>query len=191
MTYLKKTLGRWFLGIIVLFVLLAEPLTAAGAAMLSAQERAAIERACERLVIDYAYYVDHQDTEGYINLFTEDADLIFRGPPIKGRAALAEQNKQQAKILGRRHISTNVRITALDANNAEGTVYVTVYGGPGGEGAPASADKTALLDGPSLIGEYRDRYVRTKDGWRFASRRLVIVMANAKLMKMMEEQAAR
>lgn len=31
-----------------------------------------------------------------------------------------------------------------------------------------------LLDGPKMLGEYRDRYVRTAPGWRFAERKVSV-----------------
>ena len=30
------------------------------------------------------------------------------------------------------------------------------------------------LEGPALVGEYRDRFVRTAEGWRFEERRICV-----------------
>ena len=32
--------------------------------------------------------------------------------------------------------------------------------------------KTSPLEGPELVGEYRDRFVRTSQGWRMQERRI-------------------
>ena len=32
----------------------------------------------------------------------------------------------------------------------------------------------APLEGPQIVGEYRDRFVRTPDGWRFARREIEV-----------------
>ena len=47
-----------------------------------------IERACERLVLDFAYYSDHQEYESLSQLFLVDGIMERPGAvPVVGRAA--------------------------------------------------------------------------------------------------------
>ena len=52
-------------------------------------------------------------------------------------------------------------VIELDGDSATGTVYL---------------DLRATMDGKAMIGSghYDDRYVRTAEGWRFASRKLTL-----------------
>jgi hypothetical protein len=55
----------------------------------------------------------------------------------------------------------------IDAENAKGIVYLTLYrhdGEPGRATSPARA--------PLFVGEYRDTFVRTPEGWRFQRREI-------------------
>jgi hypothetical protein len=66
-----------------------------------------------------------------------------------------------------RHVCNNLHIDVLDADHAEGCVYLTLYRHDGEEGRAFSP-----LEGPKLVGEYRDSFVRTSAGWRIASREI-------------------
>jgi hypothetical protein len=145
-----------------------------------AEQVAAIERACERLVLDYAHYRDTNDGDAYAALFADDASLVFPRASSKGRAIIRRDFDRQSAIPWRRHVTTNIRIAVLDADHAEGTSYVTVYGGGRSPEAGASAPP---LDGPSAIGEYRDRYIRTPAGWRFAERTFTPVLVSEALAR--------
>lgn len=144
------------------------------------EETHRIEHACERLVLDYAHYRDTGDGDRYAALFAEDAVLVFPRASTTGRAKIRSDFDRQGAIPWRRHVTTNIRVVVLDADHAEGTSYVTVYGGGGPPEPGASAPP---LDGPSAIGEYRDRYVRTPDGWRIAERRFTPVLVSDALAR--------
>lgn len=156
-------------------------LGAAPAPRPSASEITAIERACERLVLDYAHYRDTNQGDPYAALFAEDASLVFPRASSRGRANIRADFDRQGQIPWRRHVTTNIRVVVLDADHAEGTSYVTIYGG--GRPGPAAGAQAPPLDGPSAVGEYHDRYLRTADGWRFVERRFMPILVSEALAR--------
>jgi ketosteroid isomerase-like protein len=141
---------------------------------LSAQEeKGNIVRACTNLVMDYAYYRDHGDAEAYAALFTENGTLLLTNQPIQGHQAIAKAMLARVEEGTTRHVMTNVRITVVDDGHATGISYVSVYLTRG----TLENGKPLPLTGPSLIGEYHDKFEKTGDGWRIAERRLQRVLA--------------
>ena len=130
--------------------------------------------ACTRLSIDYAYYRDHGDAKSYANLFTEDGTLQLVGPPMKGREVIEKEAIGRMAGTVSRHVNTNIRVTLIDATHAEGVVYLTLYAAKGSiaNGRPVE------MDGPIFVSDYVDTYVKTKDGWRISSRKLVPAFAS-------------
>jgi hypothetical protein len=130
-------------------------------------DRIAIERACERLCLDYAHYADNGMAAEFGALFTEDAELILAGVSQTG----AQINRNVIKRPGVtvRHVLSNVRIDVLGPDEARGTVYLALYAGN------MDADREVVLTSaitPLSTGVYHDVYRRTPHGWRFVSRRM-------------------
>ena len=130
-------------------------------------ERLLIERECERLVTRYCHYVDHGEAERIADLFAKEG--VWRGPGVvmdgqdELRKGFAARQANRARMS--RHVCNNLLIDVIDEDRAEGTVYLTLYRHDGEEDRRVSP-----LEGPELVGEYRDRFVRTAEGWRFAER---------------------
>lgn len=123
---------------------------------------------CRQRVHDYAYFWDHSDTEGFAELFTEDATLTLAGQTFSGRTAIVERMAEPGPVM--RHLVSTVRVTAAGEGAASGISYVTVHmARPADEGLPET-------DGFLLIGEYHDRFEIGPDGCRIAERKLVPVM---------------
>ena len=56
-------------------------------------------------------------------------------------------------------------VERISRGEARGTTYFTFYS------AASSANGDAVpLDGPAVVGEYRDRFVLTEHGWRLGER---------------------
>jgi hypothetical protein len=87
-------------------------------------------------------------------------DAGMGGRPIKGRATMV---KVYTPTFERGDLQPFVHnhVIELDDDSATGTVYL---------------DLRATMDGKAMIGSgpYDDRYVRTPEGWRFASRKLTL-----------------
>jgi uncharacterized protein (TIGR02246 family) len=137
-----------------------------------------IERACERLVLDFAYFSDSQNHDALAALFTPDAIMVRpNGDSLAGREAI--RKAYQARPAGRitRHICTNIRITVESPDLARGLTYAIVYS--------ATADRLPEAhfgigaDPRHLIGEFEDEFARTDEGWRIQFRTARFVMHTA------------
>lgn len=141
-----------------------------------------IERACARLVHDFARHADRGEYEKLAELFTPDGHFIRRGEIFNGRTAIADavdallQNRRSApkrpwwRV---RHFCSNVVIDVTAADRAVGSAYYAIYRYQGDpvEGVPP-------VTGPALIGDYADAFVLSPEGWRIASREIVPVFFN-------------
>lgn len=129
-------------------------------------EVTSIERACERLVISYTHLVDGGRAADVADLFTEDGVWTAGRTRYEGRSAIrAAFTRRQESDRTSRHVCTNLQIDVIDADRATGLVYLTLYrfDGPG----PAAPEA-------ELVGDYRDVFVRTPEGWRFAERHTTV-----------------
>jgi 3-phenylpropionate/cinnamic acid dioxygenase small subunit len=118
-----------------------------------------------RLNNAFAFYLDNGAFESMIGLFTPDglfdrAGIVHRGQD-EMRAGMAERPKVTT-----RHLLTNFHLTSVDDDTAEAVVCAMVYHGPVAENGEAVVYAT---DNGRVI-EFHDRYVKTVDGWRIASR---------------------
>jgi hypothetical protein len=138
---------------------------------MDANERLQIERECERMVSLYCHYVDHGEAERVADLFAKDG--VWKSPQVTmdGADQVRAGFRQRQENGGRtsRHVCNNCVVDVIDEDHAQGCVYVTLYKHDGEEG-----QRIAPLDGPEMVGEYRDRFVRTPDGWRFARREVEV-----------------
>ena len=117
----------------------------------------------------YCHAYDEGDLDLMASLFTEDATFRFEPPPgsmppvLEGRAAIHEAMAARRAATAesqRRHIVSNVRFDRLDEAEAEVRSYLAL--------GSTTRGTLAIL----ATGVYRDRLVRTPEGWRFASRHL-------------------
>jgi hypothetical protein len=131
------------------------------------------ERACEKLQVRYALTADQGDADGFTALFTSDASIhIPEYPPFSGQEAIHASLVALASLgVTMRHVIANQHVEATGPDSAEGICYLLVYDNPD----PADANGHRAVRHASTIGEYRDRFVRTEAGWRFAERRLTRV----------------
>lgn len=134
-------------------------------------QRLLIERECERLVTLYCHHVDHGEAAKVADLFSPDG--VWKGPGVlmegqeQVRSGFATRQANTARMS--RHVCNNLHLNVIDEDHAEGSVYLTLYRHDG------EAERTVSpLEGPVLVGEYRDRFVRTAEGWRFADRRILV-----------------
>ena len=133
--------------------------------------RIAIERECERLVTSYCHYIDHGTAERVADLFSKDGVWSSAEATLEGRDAIRKAMGERQADAGRmsRHVCNNLLIEVLDENSAEGAVYLTLYRHDGKEGRHLSP-----LEGPLMVGEYRDRFVRGAEGWRISRREVSV-----------------
>jgi hypothetical protein len=139
---------------------------------MDAVERMLIERECQRLVTLYCHYVDHGHAERIADLFTDDGVWRSAEVTMAGREQLRRgfEQRQANRRRASCHVCTSLLVEVTDADHAEGCAYLTLYRHDGEEGRTFSP----LDGGPVVVGEYRDRFVRTQDGWRFAVREIEV-----------------
>jgi len=108
----------------------------------------------------YAHCVWQEDTDGAIDLFTDDGAMNIGGQMIHGRQNLLDAYRSMLAGRGLQPYVHN-HVIELDGDRATGTCYL---------------DVRASMEGKSLIGGgfYHDVYVRTPKGWKFASRNLTL-----------------
>ena len=135
-----------------------------------------------RLAVEAVHRVDSGHADTYHELFTEDGELIIPATTSNGKVIVPEttlRGRQAIHEWGRaivesgalgtiRHVCGNMRFLADGPDAAVGTTVLTVFQGKG-PGSPTTL--------PWSVGEDHDRFVRTKDGWRIASRRWVELFA--------------
>ena len=129
-----------------------------------------IEKACERLIYQYCYLVDHDEAAKIADLFTEYGTWFNVNVTMNGSDGIRQgfQKRQDNQARMSRHVCTNVLIDVISAYEARATVYMSLYfhdGEPGRERSPT--------DCLQKLGEYRDRFVKTEERWRFASREVI------------------
>lgn len=136
-------------------------------------ERLVAERACERLIQRFALCNDRKDFDALAVLFAEDGELARPFPPYRrcrGPAEIAAEMKATLVDVTVRHVCTNVLVEIEDDGTARGTTYFTVYR----QEVPPPVEGPLRFAGVVYLGEYRDGFVRTPDGWRFARRDMTI-----------------
>jgi hypothetical protein len=135
-------------------------------------ERLAIEWECSKLCHAFANYGDVNDFVSLANLFTIDGSMSRPSVPdvdITGRQAIIDAfGKRPALVI--RHIVTNVQIEVLSETEARGFSLVLWLS------APQTDAPLPLLAGPMQVGEFRDVYVKTTEGWKFKERKGQLVL---------------
>jgi hypothetical protein len=125
-------------------------------------------------IYSYSYTYDGKDTDAFLALFTEDciweaydnagANLLVS---ITSRAELdafvrPRLAEQAAADLRPRHFQTNPLMIGLDHDRVEAITMINIMWQYPDNPVPV----------PEGIGVYKDEFVKTKNGWKFAVRRL-------------------
>jgi len=137
---------------------------------LSAAERIEIERACERIVYEYARALDRGDLSGAADFFAEQGSMSRPMMPdqvIEGREVIRTSLLTRPRSLLTKHLATNVLIDVESRDSASGISYLTMISAT----PPAEAKPPFVSQGPVYFGEFRDRFVRENGQWKFLERR--------------------
>jgi SnoaL-like domain len=140
-------------------------------AELTDAELRAVESACHALCVDYADIFDGQEYLRLRDFFAEDA--VFARPtkpqePICGAENIVASFESRPRDRLTQHFVTNIRVHVESPTSATGSCRIPLYVSDTSEPETPEARKVAPKQ---IIGVYQDRYVRTKDAWRFAERR--------------------
>jgi hypothetical protein len=131
-------------------------------------ERRAIEADCERLIKRCVNLNDARDWAACAALYKADARMGRPSQPgtfVEGRAAILAAFEARPPR-AQRHTVSNIVVDVEDADSARAFSVIVLYQGESaGEG-----ELPTMSENAPLVGWYRDRLVRTEDGWRFAER---------------------
>jgi hypothetical protein len=129
-----------------------------------------IERDCTRLVLRFAQAVDSAHYDELAELFVPEG--VFYRPaeperPLSVEAVIDSYRQRLAPITST-HLVTNVLISVKSSTKAFGSTRILFFGAPRGAESEVGKGQKATLQ---LVGGFRDRFVRTSQGWRFVERR--------------------
>jgi hypothetical protein len=136
-------------------------------------ERLLAERACERLIVEYARRVDFGAASTIADLFVADGRWIGTDLLLDGREQIRTWFTRREGLARRvsRHVFTNVAVELVAADEATCVSYMVNYRHDRRDG---DAPGIAPADAPKYVGECHDRFRLTPDGWRFAERRVEV-----------------
>jgi SnoaL-like domain len=134
------------------------------------------ERACERLIVEYCRRVDFGRAAQIADLFCEEGEWHGVDLDLVGREEIRKWFAAREGLTRRvsRHVCTNVAVDLVSDHEAESLCYMINYRHDRQEGDVALPVPAEV---PKFIGELHDRFVRTPDGWRFASRTVTVAFA--------------
>jgi len=138
-------------------------------------EQFLIQRECEALSIDYARHLDFKNYDAFIDLFTDDLHLDAGGP-IDGKEHLRRAMARRPDSLRSSHVLTNIHVDVLDSVSATGIAYLSLYRHIGAE---SELPEPVEFSAPAAVGHYTDKFVRTSEGFRIASRVLSFAFRNS------------
>ena len=132
------------------------------------EERNGIEWACTRLINLYALLNDAGDWDGVAGLYAQDGQMARPSAPDKpviGRDAILASLKSRPPRAAR-HVISNIVVDVESETKARAMSVILLFQGEadGNGGLPVRDPK-----GP-LVGYFKDRLIRTEEGWRFAER---------------------
>jgi ketosteroid isomerase-like protein len=129
-----------------------------------------VEAACYALCAEYAEIIDSQDWPRLAEIFAEDAAFtlpIGSKEPIRGADKIVAMFQSRPRGRLTQHLISNFRVRMETMDTAVGTCRVLLYTSDLSEPETPEGRKAASKQ---MMGTYQDRYVRTKNGWRFAER---------------------
>lgn len=134
-------------------------------------DRILVERSCERLINEYSRLVDFGEAAAVADLFTEDARWEGTDLILTGREEIRAWFEKREAVTRRvsRHVFTNVVVDVLSESEAKALSYMINFRHDRPEG-----DETVPvpMEVPKWMGEARDTFRLTDEGWRFSSRRV-------------------
>jgi hypothetical protein len=127
------------------------------------------ELAIQRLIITYASLLDQGRWADVAALYTEDGRMSRPTAPddfVSGRAAIFDGFLSRPARISR-HICCNILVELTGADVAEANSQILLFTGSAAEDGGIPVQSPA----PPMVGSYRDKLIRTSEGWRFAERR--------------------
>ena len=129
------------------------------------------ERACERVICEYAERLDGGRPDSIWELFTEDGVWEMPGgKTFRGRDELATDGAVVLWTADRvtMHFCTNIIVRVTSPTEAIGHCYF--FNQRADFASAGAVERPAPPDVPRYVGEYHDTFTLTSEGWRIAHR---------------------
>jgi uncharacterized protein (TIGR02246 family) len=133
------------------------------------------ERACERLLHQYARFIDSGHASGIADLFTEDGTWTGAdGRRMNGRAEVRAAFSAREALSRRqsRHVMTNVLIDVQVPDEATGIAYLINYRH---DSQGDEVERPAPARHPKFVGDYHLRFRREYGEWRIEALRFELL----------------
>jgi SnoaL-like domain len=134
-------------------------------------ERLLAERACERLIVEYARRVDFGEAAGIADLFTPDG--VWEGVDLRldGQDEIRAWFTQRQDLTRRvsRHLCVNIAVDVVAPGEAHSLCHLVNYRHDRRDNADTLPVPGEI---PKFVGECRDAFRLTDDGWRFTARKV-------------------
>jgi hypothetical protein len=133
-------------------------------------DQAAIERACTRLISEYAFLNDQRRYEELAALFAPDARLFRPSAPDKaivGREAIIEAFGKRPPDVMTFHVCTDVIVTVDDGSSAHARSRILLLSAQ----RPKPEDSKPPVADTPVPGVFHDKFKLTAQGWKFVERR--------------------
>jgi hypothetical protein len=128
------------------------------------------ERKCAALIAAFPYHLDHRQYDRLVDLFTPDGTFERPGIATKGHGELRQMLDKRPTSIATCHVCGPTVFTSVSADSASAVTYFCLYQ------AQIPVDGFPSYDRPAAVAEYHDTFTRIDTGWRFASRRCVVMM---------------
>ncbi len=136
------------------------------------EERHGIEWACTRLINLYTLLNDAADWDGVAGLYTPDGQMARPSAPDKpivGRDAILAAFRSRPPRAAR-HMVSNIVVDVDSPSEAHAMSVILLFQGESNSGVKEGGGLPTRDPKGPLVGYFRDRLVRTSEGWRFAER---------------------
>jgi uncharacterized protein (TIGR02246 family) len=134
-------------------------------------DRMVAERACERLLNEYARRVDSGTASAMAELFTADGVWLGAdGRGMNGQDEIREAFTRREALTRRqsRHVITNVLVDVTSPTDATGIAYLINYRH---DSTTGQAEHPAPADHPKFVGEYHLTFRKVEGEWKIATLR--------------------
>ena len=123
---------------------------------------------CTALMVRSFVLLDGRQYEPLAGLFGDTGEWVRGGKPCIGSKEIMQSLNERPGDIVIRHLLTNVDVSALGPDSAEGVGYFLVYKAKGDGGLPPLP---APLASPEMVAEVHDRYERGGGAWRIKQRK--------------------
>lgn len=134
---------------------------------MDSNQRRAIERECQELIIRFGQYSDHGEAQKTADLYTLDAVVGHGAHAVTGRDNILATLKDRSPGKLNRHVAGNFMIDVADEKNASGIAYYISFSHDWGK---EPAKPPAPISQPFSMGEWHFKFALTSEGWRISRR---------------------